>query len=68
MRLVDNWRKALGWFSIQIPAVNTAFLLTWANLPPKFQDALPLPWVIGIAVGLLVLGILGRLVKQEPKD
>jgi protein-S-isoprenylcysteine O-methyltransferase Ste14 len=65
MRLVDDWRKALKWFSVQIPAVNVAFLATWAALPPKFQDALPVPWVIGIAVVLLVLGIVGRLIKQE---
>ena len=65
MRLVDDWRKALKWFSVQIPAANAAFLLTWSQLPAKFQEALPLPWVIGIAVGLLVLGVAGRLVKQE---
>lgn len=64
MKLVDDWKKCLGWFSVQLPAINAAFLLTWSQLPTKFQDALPLPWVIGIAVGLLVLGVIGRLVKQ----
>jgi hypothetical protein len=68
MRLVGDWRKALKWFSVNIPLVNTAFLVTWATLPPKFQDALPLPWVIGIAVALLGAGIVGRLVDQTPKD
>lgn len=68
MRLVDDWRKALRWFSVQIPAANAAFLLTWTTLPPKFQDALPVPWVVGIAVALLVAGIFGRLVQQEPVE
>lgn len=67
MKLVDDWRSALRWFSVQVPAVNAAFLLTWSQLPQKFQDALPLPWVIGIAVVLLVVGVVGRLVKQTPK-
>lgn len=64
MKLVDDWRGALRWLSVQIPAINAAFLVTWANLPAKFQEALPVPWVIGIAVGLLVLGVVGRLIKQ----
>jgi H+/Cl- antiporter ClcA len=72
VKLVDDWRNALKWFSVNVHAANVAFLVTWANLPQKFQDSLPLPWVIGIAVGLLVLGVVGRLVdqggaKQEPK-
>jgi hypothetical protein len=68
MKLVPEVRKAWRWLSIQIPALNVAFLGTWSLLPQKFQDALPLPWVVGIAVGLLVLGMFGRLVKQgEPK-
>lgn len=68
MKLVDDWRDALKWFSVNVHAVNAAFLVTWANLPPKFQDALPMPWVIGIAVALLVLGVAGRLIDQSPKD
>jgi hypothetical protein len=64
---VEDWRKALRWFSVQASAVNAMFLVTWASLPPKFQDALPVPWVIGIAVALLVLGTFGRLVDQKRK-
>lgn len=68
MKLVDDARSAWRWLSMQIPAANTAFLATWALLPQKFQDALPMPWVIGIAVVLLVLGMVGRVVDQTPKD
>lgn len=64
MQLVPNWRKAWRMLSVQIPAVNVAFLSTWAMLPPKFQDVLPTPWVIGITVGLLVFGVIGRLIDQ----
>ena len=64
MRLIPNWRQAWLMFSVQVPALNAAFLATWAALPDKFQDALPLPWVLGIAIALLVLGVVGRLIDQ----
>jgi hypothetical protein len=64
MTLIPNWRSAWRMFSVQIPTVNVAFLGTWAALPSKFQDALPLPWVIGIAVTLIVFGVVGRFIDQ----
>lgn len=66
--LVDDWRQALKWLSVQFPALNLAFLGTWSALPAKFQDALPLTWVIGIAAALIVFGVIGRLLDQKPKD
>lgn len=67
IKLVPDWKRSLRWFSVQVPAVNTAFLSTWALLPVKFQDAVPVPWVIGIAVALIVIGVVGRLIDQTPK-
>ena len=64
INLVDDWRRSWRWLSVQVPAVNTAFLATWALLPEKFQDALPLPVVLGIAIALIVIGVAGRLVDQ----
>ena len=67
IKLVPDWKRSLRWFSVQVPAVNTAFLLTWAQLPVKFQDAFPITWVIAIAVALIVIGVVGRLIDQTPK-
>ena len=67
-RVVSDWRRAWKWLSIQIPALNIAFLSTWALLPPKFQDAISAPWAIGIAVGLIAAGMFGRLIDQKPKE
>lgn len=61
---VPNWRRAWRWLSVNIPALNVAFLATWAALPAKFQNALPMPWVLGIAVFLILAGVFGRLVDQ----
>lgn len=63
-KLIANWRKAWRMLSVQIPAINAAFIATWAALPQKFQDAYPLPWALGTVLVLLVLGVVGRLVKQ----
>jgi hypothetical protein len=67
MKIVEEWRQSWRWLSVQVPALNTAFLGTWALLPEKFQDSLPLPYVLGIAIALLVLGVAGRLIDQAPK-
>ena len=67
MTLIADWKQSWRWFSTQVPALNIAFLGTWSALPQKFQDALPLPWVIGIAAGLIVLGVIGRLIDQPTK-
>ena len=64
MNLISNWRSAWKMFSVQIPALNIAFVSTWAALPPKFQDMLPISWTLGIAVAMIVLGIAGRLIQQ----
>lgn len=65
INLVDDRRKCGRWLSVQIPAINAAFLATWAILPAKFQDALPPVAVISISVALIVLGVAGRLVDQS---
>jgi hypothetical protein len=64
MRLTEDWKDAWKWFSVQLPVVNTAFLATWAVLPAKFQDILPIGVVIGIAVALLIAGVVGRVINQ----
>jgi len=37
---------------------------TQQKLPEKLRDALPVNMMIYLAVGLLVLGVIGRLVAQ----
>lgn len=64
IRPVADWRRSWRWFSMAIPTINMAFLSTWALLPQKFQDALPLPWLLPITIVLIVLGMAGRLIDQ----
>lgn len=64
---VSDWRQCWRWLSVQFPALNLAFLGTWTALPPKFQEVLPMQWVLGIAAALIVVGVLGRLLDQGAK-
>ena len=64
MKLIDNAHAWYKMFSIQAQLAQGAFLATWATLPAKFQEVLPTEVVFGIAVALVVLGVVGRLVAQ----
>jgi len=66
MKLVENWRHAWKWFSIQLVAVGVALqagVLAFPDLKDWLGDKL------SHLVGLLILcGIAGgRMVKQKPK-
>lgn len=63
MKLVPNWRQGWRWFSnialTSIIAVNTA------PIPPEIIGALPPDAQHKATVGLAVLGLIGRLIKQK---
>lgn len=67
MKLVSDWRRAWRWLSVQSMSVTATFLIVWALIPEKMQDAFSPTELKVMAAGLLVFGIAGRLVKQEPK-
>lgn len=64
MKLVDNWRAAWKWFSVQAMALAIAVQATWANLPPDLKHSVPDAYVTYGTLALLALGIIGRLVSQ----
>ena len=64
MKLHDDWKRAYRWFSVQAMSVTATFLVVWALIPEKMQDAFTPTELKVMAAGLLVLGIGGRLVKQ----
>lgn len=64
MRLVDDARRAWRWFSVQAMALAVAGQVAWANMPGDLKASVPPNLVTYGTIGLLVLGILGRLVKQ----
>jgi hypothetical protein len=67
MKLIPEIKRAWRFFSLQVNAINVAFLATWSLLPDKFQDVLPGKAVLVIAVVLIILGMFARLVSQKPE-
>lgn len=65
MKLVDNWKDAWKWFSVQALAVIVALPFVWASLPADIKGFLPdgaEPWVL---VVIAVAGVLGRVIDQS---
>jgi protein-S-isoprenylcysteine O-methyltransferase Ste14 len=67
MRLVDDWRRCWRWFSTQAMVLAGALQGAWLFIPEDMKASIPPSIVQWVTVGLLALGVAGRLVKQEKK-
>jgi len=67
IKLVEDWRQAWRWFSVQAMAVATAFLAVWAAFPEDLKAVLPAGCTKAIAIAVLLVGLVGRLVQQPKK-
>ncbi len=65
-RLISDWKLAYRFISVQCMALSAVLLATWATIPDDLKAVLPHRAVEGVAAALLVLGIGGRLIHQEP--
>jgi hypothetical protein len=68
MKLVEDWKQAWKWFSVQAMGFSVILLGAWEVLPSDLKATLPEDLVRLLAIGLLSLGIGGRMVQQPPKD
>jgi len=64
MKIIPEWRKAHRMLSVQCMTLASSLLVTWEVLPNDLKASIPQPWVRYGAIALLVLGVVGRLVKQ----
>lgn len=67
VKLVDDARRAWRWISMQCMAWALAIQGAWELAPDDLKAGMPPKLVTVVTVSLLVLGIVGRMVKQEPK-
>lgn len=65
MKLIDNATKAWRMFSVQAMTLAIVVQTVWIELPADLRDSLDSATVRYITIGLLVAGVLGRLVKQD---
>lgn len=64
MKLVENWKDAWRWYSMQAMVASGAILGAWEVMPPDLKGALP-DWIgTAAAATTLFLGAFGRIVKQ----
>lgn len=66
MKLIDNAGRAWRFVSMQAMAAAIGLLGAWQWLPDDLKASIPHEWVTYTSIVLLVLGMVGRMVKQEP--
>lgn len=66
-QLIEEWRSAWKWMSVNCMALVVAIQLTWVNMPPDLKSALPDGLVNYVSIGLLVLGVFGRVTTKAPQ-
>ena len=65
MKLIPEWKKAWRMLSIQAMTIATALQGAWLGVPDDMKAGISPNIVNGACMALLVLGIVGRLVKQD---
>lgn len=71
LRLIDDWKRAWKFASVQFNVVGIVLMLieianqTWQSLPPQLQQNIP--HASKIALVFFALGTVGRLFKIKEK-
>lgn len=66
-QLVEDWHEAWRWVSVQILALQGAAGAAWLAVPDDMRAAVPAEWLAYAAVVLTLIGIPGRMIKQDRK-
>lgn len=64
--LVENWRSAWRWVSVNCMVLAGALQGTWLVLDHDQRASLPPYSVTVLTIAVLAAGVAGRLVKQQP--
>ena len=65
MKLIDEAGQAWRMLSVQAMTLAGALQMAWVALPDDMRASLPPHMIQYITGALLVLGVVGRLVKQD---
>lgn len=68
MALIDEWRSAWKWLSIQANSVGIAISGTYAMLYDQLKENFPPKIMAAVTGGVFIAGIIGRLVSQDKKE
>lgn len=64
MKLVDNWKAAPKWLSVQIAALIVVLPEVWALMPPDVKAMIPPEWEMAIVQLMAAALIVARLKDQ----
>lgn len=64
LKLVKDWRNAWKWISVNAMISAGAVQGAWLQIPDDMKANIPQKLVSSLTIGLLLLGVLGRLIKQ----
>lgn len=69
MKLVDDWKQAWKWLSVNCMAVAGSIQCAWIAVPDDMRASIPPTLVHWLTLVLLLAGIGGRLIKQgKPEE
>lgn len=68
MKLITNWRQTWRFFSIWAMTATGAIQAAWLGIPEGMKRSIPDDWINAVSLALLVLGVIGRMVKQDDKQ
>jgi hypothetical protein len=65
--VIEEWKHAWRWFSVQAMAASAAVQAVWVTLPGDLKQHLPEWLVTALSLVLLLAGIGGRLLRQKKR-
>jgi len=68
MNLIDDWKSCLRLFSVQANTIGLAMTAAYSAMYEQLKDNFPPKIMAAVTAAVFVLGIVGRLVSQTPKD
>ncbi|QQQ00970.1 DUF4175 domain-containing protein [Lysobacter enzymogenes] len=68
MKLIEDWRHAWRFLSVQAMSLALAVQGVWLNIPDDLRVHVPDRVATYVTAGVLVLGLFGRLFQQRGAD
>ncbi|WP_394540183.1 hypothetical protein PRJ39_06330 [Lysobacter enzymogenes] len=68
MKLIENWRQAWRFLSVQAMSLALAVQGVWLNIPDDLRVHVPGRIATYVTASVLVLGLFGRLFQQRGAD
>lgn len=76
MKLIDNWKEAWKFWSVQLGVLGTvvtsvllaspdAAMVAWNTFPEEFKQFIPPHWMPFIGVGIFACSMGARVIAQQ---